>query len=92
MAIVNRDFNTGCLDLVAVTTGNFMAEGGGVHPIYRKYSEGRIREEKKRIHLYIWLDAFEADQLFFNLEETLHLQKLCNYFGTSPEAIRKVGA
>ena len=46
MAIVNRDFSTGCLDLNAVYTGNFMTEGREAHPIYRNYSEGRIRKEE----------------------------------------------
>ena len=92
IAIVNRDFTTGYLDLIAVTTGNFIAKGGEILPIFRKYSEGRIREEKKRIHLYIWLDDFKANKLHFNLGASCHLQRLCNYFQIEPASIRNYGA
>ena len=40
---------------MSVLTGNFHAEGGGVEPIYEEISEGRIREEKLTIDLYVWL-------------------------------------
>ena len=43
------------LDLKAVLTGNFYSENGGRHKIYGRYSDGRIKEEKFKISLYIWL-------------------------------------
>ena len=42
--------------------------------VYKKYSEGRIAEEKKRIDLYLWIDPFDRDHLFFNMEN----EKLCS--------------
>lgn len=42
-------------DLRAVLEGCFVADDGTRHPIYTKYSEGRIRKEKLRIAVYIWV-------------------------------------
>src|SRR5207249_7292846 len=46
LIFTNSDAQCGFPDLMAVLTGNFYARGGAVEPIYRQYSEGRIREEK----------------------------------------------
>lgn len=43
------------LDLKAVLTGNFYLENGEREKIYGRYSDGRIKEEKFKISLYIWL-------------------------------------
>src|SRR5262249_25915483 len=87
MAIVNQDIRTGFLDLIAVTTGNFVSVSGEMHPIYRKFSEGRIKEKKNQIHLFIWLDDHQADQLYFNLAAGDHLQRLCRHFGVDAASI-----
>lgn len=91
LAIVNQDFRTGFTDLVNVTTGCAITDEGA-HPIYRRFSEGRIKEEKSRIHLYVWLDNYKANRLYFNLGLRHHLVKLCSYFGVEPESIRYFGA
>ena len=55
LSFYNEDEQSGFLDLVAVTTGNFFAEGGAIFPIYRHLSEGRIKKDIEKIHLIIWM-------------------------------------
>lgn len=90
LAFVNLDNMCGWHDLIAVTTGQFLSKGGGLHPIYLKYSEGRIKKEKIKIHLYIWIDKSKGDFYLFNQVEKKHLNNLCSYFGKNPESIKNV--
>ena len=82
LALVNNDHMCGSLDLVGVLTGHLLLEGGGTAPIYSNYSQGRIRHERQRIHLYLWFDAFKADKLLFGDKQ--HRDRLCTYFGVDP--------
>lgn len=54
LAIVNEDEGAGLTDLVSVLTGYAFGERMTPVQMFRNYSEGRIREEKLRIHLYMW--------------------------------------
>ena len=56
LAIVNGDDGAGMTDLISVVTGNAYCESGEVWPTFREYSEGRIRDEKLRVHLYLWFN------------------------------------
>jgi len=87
LAFINHDDSCTPSDLHSVLTGLFFAEGGSLHPIYTKYSEGRIRKEKFQIHLYIWMDDFKGDYYVFNKADKRHLNSLCSYFGKKPESI-----
>ncbi len=87
LAFVNDDDKCGSLDLVGVITGHLLLEKGGAAPIYLKYSEGRIKEEKHRIHLYLWFDSFKADKFLFNTVDKRHLDRLCTYFRINPSDI-----
>jgi hypothetical protein len=49
----------GFTDLIQVLTGNAYCEGGDVIPMFREYSEGRIPEEKLRVHLYLWFNEWK---------------------------------
>lgn len=89
LAFVNNDYMCGSLDMVGVLTGRLLLEGGGSTDIYRKYSEGRIKKEKNRIHLYLWFDSFKANKLLFNTDSQ-HLNQLCECFGVKPETIEKI--
>lgn len=62
LAFVNHDIMCGFDDLVAVLTGNFYADNGTVHPIFKQFSDGRIKDEKGKIHLFIWLDDYKPDR------------------------------
>jgi hypothetical protein len=62
--LIFTNSDTHCLfaDLLSALTGNFHAEGGTVEPIYKEISEGRIREEKLTIDLYVWLREWKGKQ------------------------------
>jgi hypothetical protein len=88
LVFVNHDDFCGFLDLIGVPTGNAMTENLGVMPIYRLYSEGRIREKKARIHLFIWLDDFRSDRLLFNQTDENHHKLLCNIMNMDPSSLK----
>ena len=66
LAFVNRNGMCGTLDLVEVVTGRRLLDGGDRAPIGLRWSEGRIREEKWRIHLWLWFDSGKGNGVFFN--------------------------
>lgn len=87
LAFVNHDRMCGFLDLIAVLTGNFMAEGGKALPTYRIYSEGRVKGDKANIHLFLWVDDFKPARLLFAQNHEQHHLLLCSCFQMDPEAI-----
>jgi hypothetical protein len=90
LAIVNHDQQCGFNDLLAVLTGNFFADDGSMHPIYARFSEGRIKEKKDKIHLYIWIDEVKPDRLLFSqTNRPLHLN-LCDFFDVNADDIRQI--
>ncbi len=92
LALVNHDRLCGFLDLIAVLTGNFIAEDGENHPIYRKFSEGRIKDEKARIHMVIWLDDFKPERVLFTRTNAGLHEKLCAFMRMNPGEIERVDA
>lgn len=93
LVFTNSDRQCGFPDLIAVLTGNFHADGGAVEPIYKQYSEGRIREEKQTVDLYVWRDEFpgsrKKEKLFFN-QGSKHYATLCAVFHSHPERHRRM--
>ena len=81
LAFYNEDEHSGFTDLLAVTTGNFFAEDGTVHPIYKNFSEGRVRKDIEKIHLFIWLDANKPYRFLFNMINSKYQENLCSVFG-----------
>jgi hypothetical protein len=64
LIFANSDRQCAVDDLRSVLTGNFHVRGGADEPIYKQYSEGRIREEKFTIDLFVWWDAWRpADKV-----------------------------
>jgi hypothetical protein len=91
LAIVNGDDHAGITDLIQVVTGNAYCEGGEVIPMFRGYSEGRIREEKIRIHLYLWFDEGESEpKKFWMQSHAAHHSSLCRYLGIDPALIKRI--
>lgn len=92
LAIVNGDEGAGITDLVSVLTGNAYCEGGEVWPIFREYSEGRVREEKLRVHLYLWFNEWKPGkpQMFFPEVHSAHHATLCRHFGVDPIAMKRL--
>lgn len=92
LALVNHDRKCGFLDLIGVMTGNFVAENNELHPIYKQFSEGRIKDEEARIHLFIWLDDFKPERLLFTQTHTDFHKRLCGWFGVDQSAIKQIGS
>jgi hypothetical protein len=80
----------GFSDLIEVLTGHAFTEGGQTLPIFQKFSEGRIRDEKARIHLFIWLDDFRPERLLFSHTDMGHHLAVCKAFGQDPTKIKLV--
>ena len=93
LVFANSDNHCGFPDLLGVLTGNFYAESGAVYAIYKNVSEGRIREEKLLIDLYLWFDEWKGSQqkgsVFLN-ERSKHFAALCALLGYGPSQLRHV--
>jgi hypothetical protein len=90
LVFYNQDRKSGFLDLIAVVTGNFLAEGGESFPIYKNFSEGRIKEDIQKIHLFIWLDAFKPHRFLFNTTNVNYRNILCPVFNYDPNNLKIV--
>lgn len=90
LIFVNHDSLCDEMDMIAVLTGNFLAEDGTPHRIYSKFSEGRIKDEKYTIALYCWVENGKFRSLLFNEAEKLFLKKLCYLFGYQENQIRTI--
>lgn len=92
LAIVNGDDGAGFTDLIQVLTGNAYCESGEVWPMFHEYSEGRIRDEKLRMHLYLWFNEWKAGdpQKFFPEVHPEHHVALCGHFGVNPTAMKRL--
>jgi len=79
LAIVNGDRHAGFRDLVNVL---------GDDPMFHQYSQGRIREEKLRVHLYLWFDEWKPGdpEPFFPKVHAVHHATLCRYFNLARAA------
>ncbi len=92
LAIVNGDDEAGMTDLIAVLTGNAYCESGDVWPMFREYSEGRIREEKLRVHLYLWFNKWKHGKppMFFLEIHAVHQAALYRHFSVDPAAMKRL--
>lgn len=90
LAFYNEDEHAGFLDLLAVTTGNFFADDGSVYPIYKNYSEGRVKTDIERIHLFIWLDVKNPFRFLFNTINSRYQEYLCSLFRYDSSNIKLV--
>jgi len=92
LVFVNSDKQSDNRDLVAVMTGNAYIEGGGQEPIYKAYSEGRIRKEKFAIDLYLWFDESKGKGqkgFHYFIADGQHYATLCGLLGTDPSTHRR---
>ena len=79
-------------DLIGVLTGNFYGKDGVVEPIFEQFSNGRIREEKVTIDVFVWWDCWKGEQrprLWF-WHNSKHYMDMCSLLGSDPRAHRKV--
>jgi hypothetical protein len=68
LAMVNHDSASGPSDLYETVTGHFLSNDGTRHPTMLHVSEGRIREDKQKIDLFIWIDSRTGKSTFFRTE------------------------
>jgi hypothetical protein len=80
LVTVNSRRECGFRDLLGVLTGYFFVGDGTADKIYSQYSEGRLKDDRLLVHLFLWLDRYKAHQFHFNLIDRRHLSKLCHYF------------
>ena len=92
LALVNHDNMCGFNDLLGILTGNFYANDGTAHPIYRRFSHGRIKDEKRMVHLFVWLDDHKPDRLLFTQADDAHHASLCTAFCVSQNEIKQIGS
>lgn len=92
LALVNHDDKCGFNDLLGILTGNFYANDGTAHPIYWQFSHGRIRDEKGKVHLFIWLDDHKPGRLLFSPTNEPHHATLCTLFGINQNEIKQIGS
>ena len=90
--LVFTSSDRGCMftDLVSTLTGNFYAESGAIDPIYKSISEGRIREEKYTIDLYVFKDAFpggrKKEHIYFQNKGSRHYLRLSELLRSDPSS------
>jgi len=90
LAFVNNESTCILHDLYEVFTGNFRSQDGTLYPISKKYSEGRIREKKFRIHMFIWIDLCKSTHNFMYTDMTnAHVSSLCKWLGKDPKLIKR---
>ncbi len=93
LVLVNHDPSARPEDLDRVVTGYEDPLHGCFDQTCLQFSEGRIREEKKKIDLYVWMDFLKADslrvrRLFFGNAETQ--EQVCRLLCLDPEKINMI--
>ncbi len=92
LVLVNHDKHANRFDLEAVLIGSIPVQGGGRLRGFTNYSHGRIRDEKFRIHLYLWVDeVLNGKSFVFNEAIPAHYTRLVDLFSAKDEFIRRVG-
>jgi len=91
--LVNHDTSAKPEDLDRVLTGYEDPLHGRLDPTCTQFSEGRIREDKKRIDLYVWMDFLKPDKipprrLFFGNWETR--ESVCRLLGIDPATVKNI--
>ena len=78
LVFANSDSMCDARDLDSVVTGLFRVKGGTDEAIYAQFSEGRIKEEKCQIDLYIWWDTWKSSDRFsrYFLKESVYKDRL----------------
>lgn len=91
LALVNHDSMCDELDLIGVTTGKFLADDGTAHRIYTKFSEGKIKSAKFRIHLFCWIEEGRIRHYLLNEQAENHCRTVCELMGLNATKIRSIG-
>ncbi len=79
-------------DYIEVFTGNIVTEDGLVEPAFAKYAHGRIREEKYRVHLSVWLEESDRPRYHFPTLHGEHVDALLTLFNLDRSEIEMLDA
>ena len=91
LALTNSDHQCDIGDLRAVIEGNVRFESGLVEPMHKNISEGRIKEPKQTIDLYVWCNESPEAKYRFQLRfmrGSKHLAELCALFNVDTARIK----
>jgi len=93
LVLINHDPGARPEDLDRVLTGYEDPLHGCFEQTCVRFSEGRIREEKKNIDLYVWMDFLKADslrvrRLFFGNPGTQ--ESVCKLLGIDSENVKMI--
>ena len=91
LAVVNHDDKSGINDLRETLTGIFHGADGSRTVTMPQISEGRIKDEKRRIDLYLWFDrkTSKLEGCFFTQPDGARLDDVCALFGLDKDKIRR---
>jgi hypothetical protein len=88
---VNHADASGYRDLEETLTGMLRLESGEKVDTVRNISEGRIREARLKIDLYVWIDAKtqRVQGYLFNESNSAHVDTLCELLGLARNDIKR---
>jgi hypothetical protein len=89
LVFVNHDDTSCYADLRETLTGMFYANDGTQHPTMMHIAEGRIREAKHRIDLYVWINAkgHRIEGHIVNEADPERVQAVCRLLVLNPKKI-----
>ena len=93
LVLVNHDTSAKYQDLVSILTGYWDPLHGIFDRTHMQFSEGRIRDEKMKIDLYVWLNirrdgTLGPESLFFGNVETR--PAVCELLGVNPAQVKNI--
>ena len=91
LIFVNHADASGFADLHETLTGTFFAESGEQYKTLIHIAEGRIREARSKIDLYVWIDVKtrRAPGYLFNDANPKHVATICALLGIDKNAIER---
>jgi hypothetical protein len=90
LCFANHDKLCSVGDLHSVVTGRFFAEDGSRDPIYKKFSDGRIKDAIPRIHLFCWWQFGKGPHMAFTqVDPDKHLA-LCRLLRVNPDDVKTI--
>lgn len=82
LVFVNHDRMSSHADLRETLTGSFRADDGSDSPTMKHVSEGRIKDEKLRVDMYLWFQGRTLKpKIYLSGTDKIHDDRLCEAFG-----------
>lgn len=86
LTFVQCDMCSGVDYLEDVYLGHWLMDDGTAYPFYVKYANGRIKEEKTIIDLYLWFGG-NSVEFRFTGTHSQHYIELCRLFGRNQRIV-----